>query len=79
MTTPALTQALSGHLCEEEVLNLLGISRATLDERRRNGKEHPPYVEIGRVRFYSIDQFQEWLRHLPTQHQVTYLRRRHVG
>jgi hypothetical protein len=49
------------YLTEDEVCAILKIKPSTLASRRCNGTEHPPYVEIGKVRLYPKAMFREWI------------------
>jgi predicted site-specific integrase-resolvase len=50
----------SEYFSEEEICSILKISRATLRSRIYSGTEHPPYVELGRVRYFPRRMFLDW-------------------
>lgn len=51
----------SDYLTEEEVCEILKIKSTTLTQRRSNGTNHPPYVEVGRIRLYPKRMFKQWI------------------
>lgn len=46
---------------EEEVAEALGLSPATLMNRRYAGKDHPPYIKVGNRVMYRKTQFWSWI------------------
>jgi hypothetical protein len=51
---------------EEDVLSFLDIEANTLAHRRSTGKNHPPYVKIGKKFYYPKKEFAQWVK----SHQV---------
>lgn len=53
------------HLTEQEVCEILKIKPSTLASRRSCGTEHPPYIQIGKVRWYPKNLFLHWMSERP--------------
>jgi hypothetical protein len=60
MATPAKLPGGKYH-CEGDAADVLGKSVTTLRNRRRRGYG-PPYVTVGRSKFYREESLIDWLR-----------------
>jgi predicted DNA-binding transcriptional regulator AlpA len=49
-------------LSEEEVAEIIRYSPGTLRKNRCNGKNHPPFVKVGRKVFYPRKEVMNWLK-----------------
>lgn len=58
------------YLTESELCQILGIKSSTLAGRRSCGTNHPPYVEVGKVRLYPKRMFLEWIAKRPVIWEV---------
>ena len=50
---------------EYEMATILGISTATLENRRYRRQDHPPYKKIGRDTFYPKAEAMQWISKRP--------------
>ncbi|QMV49840.1 MAG: helix-turn-helix domain protein [Mu-like cryoconite phage AB09] len=50
---------------EDEILQFLNVSRNTFTGRRSRATDHPPYVQVGRVRLYPKREFRSWINRQP--------------
>ena len=62
-------------LTDEDVCEILKIKPSTLASRRSCGTNHPPYIEIGKVRWYPKAMFIEWMKKQPVLWEVKGARR----
>jgi len=53
------------YFTEQEVCKIMRLKQSTLAGRISRGTEHPPYVEIGRERYYPKKMFFEWAQKRP--------------
>jgi hypothetical protein len=59
--SPALPNLLEGYISDEELCQQLDITDRTSRKWRQTG-EGPPFVKVGHGIYYSIDEFQRWLK-----------------
>lgn len=53
---------LEGYYDETQMAELLGLSRATLAKNRSLGKNHPPFIKLGKRPIYPKRDFELWLK-----------------
>lgn len=55
---------------EEEVTEFLGIAISTIRFQRSVGRNHPPYVKIGKKTLYPKKDFDAWVKSHKTQKAI---------
>jgi hypothetical protein len=55
---------------EEEMAEMLRISKPTLQSRRSRGQNHPPFKKIGKVVLYPKKSFVAWVDQFQTHEQI---------
>lgn len=55
---------------DEEVAGFMGISKTSLNQRRCAGRNHPPYIKIGRKILYPKKEFANWLKSHPLKKAI---------
>lgn len=55
---------------ESEVLEFLGIAKATLKHRRSMGRNHPPFVRLGKKVVFPKKEFHAWLKSRPVHKAI---------
>ena len=49
------------YLTEEQVSEFLGVSVRSMRTYRSEGKDHPPYIKVGRLVKYPTKEFFAWV------------------
>lgn len=55
---------------DDEIAELLGIKKSTLMKNRSLGRNHPPYVRIGKYARYPKKEADAWIRALPVRREI---------
>lgn len=55
---------------EEEMAEMLGKKKSTMQTQRSRGKGHPPFIRIGRKIYFSKADFKRWVRDRPVKEEI---------
>ncbi len=63
-------EKLDDYYCDEDVAGFLHWKKSTLVKNRCLGKNHPPFIRVGRTVLYPVKAFKEWMESMRIHKEI---------